>query len=84
MTLMHKGYAAYCDEDGTMREVVIVGYDHKKFYHLQDPLPDGTICVSIDKCYNHARLKTPVRKELMRYVFSAPRPYKEPIKPDSD
>lgn len=84
MTLFHKGYAAFCDADGTMRDVVIVGYDHKKFYHLREPLPDGTICVSTDTCYTHAKLKAPVSKGLMGYVFSTPRPYKEPIEQESE
>lgn len=84
MTLMHKGYKAYTDQDGTMREITIIGNDHKKYYRILDPLPDGTVSVERDKCYYDTKIKTVVRKELMNIVFSKVTEFKEPIKEDEE
>lgn len=84
MTLMHKGYTAYTDQDGTMREITIIGNDHKKYYRILDPLPDGTVSVERDKCYYDPKMKVVVRKELMNHVFSKVTEYKEPLSDDEE
>lgn len=84
MTLMHKGYPAYSDYDGTMQDIVIVGYDHKKYFHIREPLADGTRSIPCDKCYTHKELKIPVSKGLMYHVFSRATPKKKPIDPNEE
>jgi hypothetical protein len=81
---MHKGYPAFTDVDGTMREIVIIGYDHKKYVHLKEPLPDGTLSVDITQCYTYPKIKLQVRKSLMKHVFSRPKPFREPKQENDD
>jgi|AntRauTorcE11897_2_1112592.scaffolds.fasta_scaffold00046_113 hypothetical protein len=81
---MHRGYPAFTDVDGTMREIVIIGYDHSKYVHIKEPLPDGTRSVDISKCYTYTKTKVQVRKELMKVVFSRKTPYREPLEDTPD